>query len=171
VILDRREALAATLALTAAGCSRALGARLATPKENRAMVIETRPLLTLFLSTAPTQDLGRTPLGTRLIFPIVGGEFEGERLRGKVLPGGVDWTLRRPDGALELDLRVSLQTDDDALIHLTFTGLRDDAHAYFHTLPRFETAAPKYAFLNRLLAVGTGEMRAGAPVHVIDEIC
>ncbi|MES1177978.1 MAG: DUF3237 domain-containing protein [Myxococcales bacterium] len=135
------------------------------------MVIESRPLLTLSLTTAPTQDLGSTPHGTRLIFPVTGGHFEGERLRGTVLPGGVDWVLRRPDGALELDLRVSLQTDDDALIHLTFTGLRDDAHAYFHTLPRFETAAPKYTFLNRLLAVGTGVLRDGAPVHVIDEVC
>ena len=53
---------------------------------------------------------------------------------------------------------MTLETDDGALIHMTFTGVRDDANHYFRTLPRFETAAPKYAFLNRLLAVGTGEL-------------
>jgi hypothetical protein len=42
--------------------------------------------------------------------------------------------------------------------------------ADFRTLPRFETAAPKYAFLNRLLAVGTGEIGQDGPVHAIEEI-
>jgi uncharacterized protein DUF3237 len=53
---------------------------------------------------------------------------------------------------------------------MTFSGLRDDAHRYFRTLPRFETAASKYEFLNRLLAVGIGEIRADGPVHIIEEI-
>jgi hypothetical protein len=38
------------------------------------------------------------------------------------------------------------------------------------TLPRFETAEAKYSFLNRLLAVGTGEIGADGPVHAIEEI-
>ena len=131
------------------------------------------PLMTLRLSTAPTQNVGAGPRGTRVTFPITGGLFEGDRLRGKVLPGGDDWALTRADGVIELDLRVTLQTDDGALIHLTFEGMRDDAAPggpYFRTLPRFETAEPKYAFLNRLLAVGVGEMRADGPVHLIEEI-
>jgi hypothetical protein len=49
-------------------------------------------------------------------------------------------------------------------------GVRDDASHYFRTLPRFETAAPHYAFLNHLLAVGTGEGRRDGPVHTIEEI-
>ena len=63
-----------------------------------------------------------------------------------------------------------LETDDGALIHMTFTGVRDDANQYFRTLPRFETAAPKYAFLNRLLAVGVGDIRPEGPVHIIEEL-
>ena len=124
----------------------------------------------LRLATSPTEDVGATPHGTLSIFPVIGGSFEGERLRGKVLAGGGDWVSGRADNALELDLRVALETDDGALIYMTFTGLRDDAHQYFRTLPRFETAAPKYAFLNRLLAVGIGEIRADGPVHIIEEI-
>jgi hypothetical protein len=124
----------------------------------------------LHLDTAPTQEMGATARGPLTIFPVTGGSFEGERLKGKVLAGGGDWVTRRPDGAYELDLHVTLQTDDDALIHMTFSGIRDDANHYFRTLPRFETASPKYAFLNRLLAVGTGEIRPEGPVHVIEEI-
>jgi hypothetical protein len=135
--------------------------------------MHSRPLMTLRLSTASTQNVGAGPRGTRLTFPIVGGSFEGARLRGKVLPGGGDWVLMRPDGILELDLRVTLETDDGALIHMTFEGIRDDGAKgapYFRTLPRFETADPKYAFLNRLLAVGAGEIGADGPVHAIEEI-
>ena len=135
--------------------------------------MRSRPLMTLRLDTAPTQNVGAGAHGTRVTFPIIGGSFEGERLRGKVLPGGADWTVKRPDGVVELDLRITLQTDDGALIHMTFEGIRDDGAPggpYFRTLPRFETAEPKYSFLNRLLAVGTGEIHADGPVHVIEEL-
>ena len=135
--------------------------------------MRSRPLLTLRLTTAPTQDVGAGPHGTRVTFPIIGGSFEGDRVRGKVLAGGDDWTIKRSDGVLELDLRVTLETDDGALIHMTFEGLRDDGALggpYFRTMSRFETAAPKYAFLNRLLAAGVGEIRPDGPVHVLDEI-
>jgi len=135
--------------------------------------MRSRPLMTLRLDTAPTQNIGAGPHGTRVTYPVLGGSFEGDRMRGKVLPGGDDWTVARPDGVVELDLRVTLETDDGALVYMTFEGIRDDhapGGAYFRTTPRFETADPKYAFLNRLLAVGTGEIRAGAPVHVIEEV-
>jgi hypothetical protein len=135
--------------------------------------MRTRPLMTLRLSTASTQEIGSVPHGTRVTFPITGGSFEGERLRGKVLAGGGDWVIKRADGVLELDLRITLEVDDGALVHMTFEGIRDDAAPgapYFRTLPRFETADAKYYFLNRLLAVGTGEISADGPVHNIEEI-
>ena len=135
--------------------------------------MRSRPLITLRLSTAPTQNIGAGPHGTRLTFPIIGGSFDGDRLRGKVLPGGDDWVVKRADGVLELDLRITLETEDGALIHMTFEGIRDDAApggTYFRTLPRFETADAKYSCLNRLLAVGTGEIGANGPVHLIEEI-
>jgi hypothetical protein len=87
-----------------------------------------------------------------------------------VLAGGGDWVTTRSNGMMTLDLRVALETDDGTLIHMTFTGIRDDANRYFRTVPRFETAAPRYAFLNRLLAVGTADIRPEGPVHLIEEI-
>ena len=135
--------------------------------------MRSRPLMTLRLTTAPTQVIGAEPRGTRVTFPITGGSFEGAGLRGVVLPGGDDWTVKRSDGVMELDLRITLKTDDGALIHMTFEGIRDEGapgRPYFRTLPRFETAAPTYAFLNRLLAVGTGQIGADGPVHLIEEL-
>jgi hypothetical protein len=134
--------------------------------------MRTRPLMTLRLRTAPTHEVGAVPRGTRVTFPIIGGTFEGERLRGKVLSGG-DWTIKRADGVVELDERITLETDDGALIHTTFEGVLDDRApdvTYLRTLPRFETAEAKYSFLNRVLAVGIGELSTDGPVHVIEEI-
>ena len=148
--------------------------------------MNSRFLMTLEVQLANPEKVGAVPLGTRVIVPIASGHFEGPRLRGKVLPGGGDWTLLRPDGVLELDLRITLQTEDGALIHMTSFGLRhgpaeviaalargervDPSTYYFRTLPRFETGHPQYGYLNRLLAVSTAERRAEGPIYTIDEI-
>ena len=134
----------------------------------RETAMTSRPLMTVNIAAAPPQKLGTVPHGVRCIVPVTGGDFEGPRLRGKVLPGGSDWLLLRPDGVLELDLRITLETDDHALIYMTFQGLRHGG--YFRTLPRFETSTEAYAFLNRIVCVGVGEARAGGAVHRIDEI-
>lgn len=148
--------------------------------------MNSQPLMTVSITAAPYQKLGTVPHGIRSIVPVAGGRFEGPRLRGEVLPGGGDWLLLRSDGVLELDLRITLETDDHALIHMTFQGLRhgppdviaalgrgevvDPTGYYFRTLPRFETSAESYAFLNRVIAVGVGEARPDGAIHKVYEI-
>jgi hypothetical protein len=148
--------------------------------------MNSQPLMTVRILAAPRQKIGTIPHGMRSIVPVIGGDFEGPRLRGKVTPGGGDWLLLRSDAVLELDLRVTLETDDRALIHMSFQGLRhgpadviaalgrreavDPASYYFRTVPRFETSAEKYAFLNRIITVGVGETRPDGAVHRIEEI-
>src|SRR2546421_8448893 len=120
--------------------------------------MDSRLLMMLQVKVAGAQKIGPVPHGTRLTAPITDGHFEGPRLRGKVLPGGGDWTLLRGDGVLELDLRLTLETDDGALIHMTSVGLRHEppqviaelapgervepATDYFSTTHRFETGHP-----------------------------
>jgi len=148
--------------------------------------MDSRLLITLQVVVGATQRIAGVPHGSRVTAPITSGHFEGPRLRGRVLPGGGDWTLLRGDGVLELDLRITLETDDGALIHMASFGLRhgppnviaalgrgesvDPATYYFRTTPRFETAHPKYAFLNRLVAVSSGNRRPEGPIYSIDEI-
>src|SRR5215470_12546938 len=145
-----------------------------------------RLLMTLQVVVPPPQKLGAVPHGTRVIAPIAGGTFEGPRLRGEVLPGGGDWLLTRPDGVLELDLRITLETDDGALIYMTSSGLRhgpadvlaalargetvDPSTYYFRTAIRFETSAPQYAYLNKMVAISSGDRRAGGPIYTIHEV-
>ena len=148
--------------------------------------MDSRLLMTMQVAVGGAQKIGAVPHGSRVIATIAGGHFEGPLLRGRVLPGGGDWTLLRGDGVLELDLRITLETDDGALIHLASFGLRhgppdvlaaltrgervDPATYYFRTTPRFETGHPQYAFLNRILAVSSGDRRTEGPIYTIAEI-
>jgi hypothetical protein len=127
---------------------------------------------------AAPQELGDTPQGRRRIIGITGGRFSGERLSGRVLPGGADWQVIRADGVADLDARYTLETSDGALIYVRNRGYRhgpadvidklasgqpvDPALYYMRTTPRFETGDARYAWLNRIVCVATGARRSAA---------
>jgi len=126
----------------------------------------------------PPQLIGAAPAGTRQIFIVKGGDVDGPRLRGELLPGGGDWATMRPDGAVQLDVRATLKTDDGALIYAYYSGIIGDAMKtagrvfsgeevplrdyYFYSNPLFQTGAEKYEWLNRVVAIGRGKVAAGA---------
>jgi hypothetical protein len=136
------------------------------------------PLLRAEITLAAPQELGETPQGRRRIIAITGGSFRGERLAGRVLPGGADWQLIRADGVAELDARYTLETSDGALIYVRNFGYRhgpsevmrklaageavDPALYYMRTTPRFETGAERYRWLNGAICVASGARRAAA---------
>jgi hypothetical protein len=116
--------------------------------------------------------LGPTTLGERRIVPILSGRFEG-RINADVLPGGADWQVVAPDGTNYLEARYTLRTDDGALIYVRNQGIRsgppdvlarlldgksipDPSEYYVRTTPRFETSDPRYAWLNKIIAIGSG---------------
>src|SRR4030095_8502867 len=122
--------------------------------------------------------LGEMPNGTRRIVNILGGTFEGPKVKGKVLAGGADWQIIRKDGFTELDARYTLQTDSGRLIYVSNIGMRhaapevmkrlnagervDPAEVYFRAVPKFETSAPELEWLTRSVFVATGERSPNA---------
>ena len=144
-------------------------------------MLELQPLLKADITLAPAQELGESPLGRRRIINITGGTFRGARLSGKVLPGGADWQVIRADGVADLDARYTLETSDGALIYVRNHGYRhgpadvlkklasgedvDPSLYYMRTTPLFETGDQRYAWLNRLVCVGTGA-RKKSSVHL-----
>jgi hypothetical protein len=144
-------------------------------------MLQLQPLLKADITLAAPQELGESPLGRRRIINITGGTFRGERLSGKVLPGGADWQVIRADGVADLDARYTLETSDGALIYVHNHGYRhgpadvlkklaagedvDPALYYMRTTPLFETGDARYAWLNRLICVGTGARRKSS-VHL-----
>ncbi|OGA67195.1 MAG: hypothetical protein A3F77_11020 [Betaproteobacteria bacterium RIFCSPLOWO2_12_FULL_67_28] len=141
-------------------------------------MIELQLLLEARITLAAPRELGETPRGRRRIIEITGGSFSGLRLSGRVLPGGADWQIVRADGVAYLDARYTLETADGALIYVENRGYRhgpreaierlgrgedvDPGLYYMRTTPWFETSDPRYAWLNRIICVGTGARRAAA---------
>ncbi|MCB1510124.1 MAG: DUF3237 domain-containing protein [Hyphomicrobiaceae bacterium] len=129
-------------------------------------------LFTITVGVTALHDIGDVPLGRRHIDILGAGRFEGPRLKGDVLPGGIDQKIFRADGAMNPNVRLVLQTDDGALIYMHYTGVRygtpevmariaagetvDPSEYYLRNTPYFETAAPAYDWLNRVVAVGVG---------------
>ena len=129
-------------------------------------------LFTISVAVATLHDVGAVPLGTRHLDMLGAGRFEGPRLKGEVLPGGLDMKTLRSDGAVNPDVRLVLKTDDGALIFMHYRGVRHGSpevmariargetvpptEYYLRSTPYFETAAPKYDWLNRIVAVGVG---------------
>jgi hypothetical protein len=127
------------------------------------------------------QLLGQTLVGERRIVPIVAGEIAGPQLRGTILPGGADWQVVCADGTALLEARYTVATEDGALVYVRNLGLRhgpaeimeriqrgeevDPGEYYFRSTPRFEAGDARYAWLNRIVAVGSGA-RLANEVHL-----
>ena len=105
------------------------------------------------------------PQGTRTIVQINGGRFEGPRLKASVQTPAGDWITNRADGSYRLDVRMTLRTDDGALILVTYNGIGQTtpAGASLRAAPTFETGDQRYAWLTKLQAVAVGE-RVGTDV-------
>ena len=98
---------------------------------------------------------------------------------------GGDWIKMRPDGIGELDVRFALETDDGAIFHVhwegrswcapedaaeIFDGNRGDTPEiawkyYFRIAPFFETADPRYTWLNNVVCVTKTRIAHGGPLH------
>jgi hypothetical protein len=137
----------------------------------------------------PAVNFGSTPSGRRVLFAAAGGTFHGERLSGEILPNGGDWTTFRANGTMALDVRLTLRTDDHALILMTYGGrwvtpeaLRpamadarnrhqvDPDRYYFRTNPLFETGAERYAWLNDVVCVGYGYLIEGGVAYSVRRV-
>src|SRR5262245_23923992 len=149
--------------------------------------LRSRHLFTITITLLPVEEVGNTPAGTRRVFPVAGGEFTGDRLRGTILPVvGSDLLLTRADGSAQQDVRMLLRTDDGALIVMTYRGVRHataevndriargekvaPSEYYLRTAPFFETASPKYAWLNKIVTVGVGDRRPDSVVYEVFEV-
>jgi hypothetical protein len=117
--------------------------------------------------------LGQAKYGERRYVPLVGGTVAGVELNGEVVAGGVDWQVQRADGVLDIAAHYVIRAADGALIEVQSDGLRHaspDVMAalaggeavpreayFFRTVMRFQTGAPAWLHLNKLLALACGE--------------
>jgi hypothetical protein len=140
------------------------------------MSLHFRFLMHLAVDVGDVVTMGAGPLGERRVVPILGGTFEGPRLRGDVVAGGADWQIVRKDGVLDLDARYALREHSGGMVRVLSQGYRhgpadvlaaladgedvDPARYFFRTVMRFETGARELEWLNRTLAVARAERKS-----------
>ncbi|MGV9372396.1 DUF3237 family protein [Micromonospora tulbaghiae] len=116
------------------------------------------------------EDHGTTRAGHRRVVPIVGGRVTG-LFEADILPGGADWQVVRPDGAIEIDTRYSARTADGGHVYIRTFGVRsgrpavleallrgeevDPAEYYFRLGVRLETSVPALALLEQSVFVAS----------------
>jgi hypothetical protein len=138
------------------------------------MAISLAPLGTLRFRMIDSTRIAATPHGTRVIVTFGDLVFEGDQLKAKQRgPLAGDWLAVGPEGTASLDIRFVLETADGALIYVSALGRTDAAEfaksgGPMYLTPVFETADPKYAWLNRVQAVAKG-MATGSDVEF--EVC
>ena len=131
----------------------------------------------------PPEIIGPTPDGLRVNVYVTGGEVSGPNIQGKVLPVGGDWYTIRSDGMGILNVRATIETNDGALIYVSYKGVSDhgeDAYDKYlkgettpqerivRSNPKTSTAHPKYVWLNRLFCLGIGKIAADVSEIIYD---
>jgi hypothetical protein len=156
------------------------------PREGPPMSeIRTEFLFTIALEVE-VLNLGDTPYGSRRVGRFGAGSFEGPKLRGTVLSGGACWMLLRRDDALEIEVRITLETDDKQQIYMSWKGFRhgpkevidrlnrgeivDPETYYFRTTPYFETSSEKYDWMNRICSIATGSRKASGRTFEVFQV-
>jgi hypothetical protein len=127
--------------------------------------MELRPFgtLTLALSSDGLFMLGETPVGRRIIQEIASIEFTGEhfnaRLKGKA---AADWLAIDAGGIATFDIRMTLETNDGALVYLNYIGTADWSEGMatkpVYVTAKFETGDERYKWLNTAHVIGKGEV-------------
>jgi len=110
---------------------------------------------------------------------VVGGELDGPRLSGRVVPfSGGDWPRIWASGLVEFEAHYLLEADDGTPIYIHNRGVAwsspevmarieagesvDPAETYCRITPRFEAPEGPYEWLNRTIFVGVAERRGAS---------
>jgi hypothetical protein len=104
------------------------------------------------------------------------GEVTGLVMEGRVnatLKGNAaaDWLKISPEGYGTLDVKATVETDDGAIIHMTYSGrlLFDTGDVY--AAPLYHTGDERYLWMNRIQAVAKGHFPSpGTLIYEIYEL-
>ena len=145
--------------------------------------VESEYLMTLHVPIADAHDVDN---GLRVI-NHPDGWVDGPRIKGKIIPPSSDALRNMGNGVSRLDVRLTIQTDDDQIIFASYNGVsycqkeaRDrflkgemlrTGDCYFITAPTFETKSERYVWLNSVQAVGKMlELKRGEDARLMYDI-
>lgn len=139
--------------------------------------LKTKPLFNIRVTLRDPLNVGISYAGHRIIYDVESGIVEGEKVKGKLKPSGGDWVIRHPDGTFTLDVKICIETDDGAMIFLSWRGRLvipehliekviskdtcdevDKDEYYFRNLIMIETGDERYQWLNNIVAISQGQL-------------
>lgn len=130
--------------------------------------LQTEYLMTLYIPLerplSPTDSLKVWNIRSQ------GSWLSGPGIRARIVSPSGDWARVIPGGRIRIDVRLTLETDDNEIISMSYNGvvqMNDQAlarlkrgealqagEAYFVIAPTFETSSEKYSWLNGVQAIG-----------------
>jgi len=140
-----------------------------------AVTIELVPLCTATITLKDPMLLPNTPSGMRTIIEVATAKLDGERLSGTMKgAAGADWATIGPDMTCTVDVRMTFETHDGALLFVTYGGRIDlskgPGQSPVYAAPLFETGDERYAWLNRVQAVAKGKLDGPTLTYEIAEV-
>ena len=115
------------------------------------------------LQISATHEVGNTPYGKRRLLDVKGGTITGDRLKGTVVTGGLEYELVLSNGVVEYQGINILKTSGGAMIYVRSCGVSPDGTSPPRLIPDFEAATSgSEAFLNTGKFVATRVASAGA---------
>ena len=122
--------------------------------------------LTLDVASDGLYVLGSTPAGTRIVQEIASARLDGADVAASMVGhAGADWLAIDGAGVATFDIRMTLQTDDGAVLYLAYEGRADWSggmgKAPVYVGMRFEAGDERYRWLNALQLFGRGEVGEG----------
>jgi hypothetical protein len=128
------------------------------------------PLATVSVTPGTRHQIDDGPFGDRVIAGIAEGRWDGERLAGQIVGAGGDWAVPGPAGVVLLDVRQVLETDDGAIVYVSYRGRSDRSRGTYTVAPTFETSDERYRWLNAVQAVGRGRFEDGRLSYEMFEV-
>jgi hypothetical protein len=103
--------------------------------------------------------LPNTPLGTRVIAEVATAEFDGERFKASLKgAAAADWVTFDSRGLGTLDVRVTLETHDGAIVFTSYRGRMDlKQGGTVYSAPLYDTGDERYLWLNSIQAIAKGQ--------------
>ncbi|MEM9879285.1 MAG: DUF3237 domain-containing protein [Pseudomonadota bacterium] len=116
-------------------------------------------------------SVGQSGQGTRIYYPVTGGEIVGDRIAATITDGG-EWAILEDGGTVRVDVRMQAQSADGAAFYIQYLGIIKMNSAvqaalaggaetafddqYFYTNPRVETGDARYRWLTETFFIGEG---------------
>ena len=123
----------------------------------------------LSLTVSATHDVGNTQFGHRRQLDVSGGTITGDKLKGSVVTGGLDYELTLSTGAMELEEVLIWKTSDNTSIFTRICGVAAAGDSVVRIVPDIEApTSGSYAWLNTTKLVGTRVVDAAGSKITLD---